>query len=203
MSGAKSPIAIEALVSQLTLEEKISLIAGHSTWRTAAIERLGIPNLKVSDGPSGARGEIFGEGVPAAFLPCGVSLGATWDVELLYRMGELLAHECKSKSASVILAPTIEDPFLTGKLASAHVRGVQSQGVGATPKHYVANDQETKRFHSNAVIAQRALHEVYLLPFQMVVRDADPWCMMTAYNKVNGLHCDMSYELLTKIPRDT
>ncbi|KAK9238584.1 glycoside hydrolase superfamily [Lipomyces kononenkoae] len=210
-------IDIETLLSQLTLEEKISLLAGKSTWRTAEIERLSIPNLKVSDGPSGARGQIFGEGIPAAFLPSGVSLGATWDEALLFETGKLLAEECKSKSASVILAPTMciqrhplggrnfesfsEDPFLTGKLATAHIRGVQSQGIGATAKHYVANDQETDRFHVNAVIPMRAMREVYLRPFQMVVRDADPWCIMSAYNEVNGVHCDVSTELLTDIPR--
>ncbi|KAI1759236.1 periplasmic beta-glucosidase precursor [Hypoxylon sp. FL1150] len=210
-------IDVEELLSQLTLEEKISLIAGASTWRTTAVSRLGIPNLKVSDGPSGARGQVFGEGVPAAFLPCGVSLGATWDTDLMYELGQLLADECTTKSARVQLAPTMcihrhplggrnfesysEDPFLTGKLAAAHVRGLQSQGVGATPKHFVANDEETNRFKVNCVIPPRPLHEVYLLPFQMVVRDADPWCMMTAYNKVNGLHCDASGTLLTEIAR--
>ncbi|KGO53540.1 Glycoside hydrolase family 3 [Penicillium expansum] len=207
------------LLSSLSLEEKLRLIAGESQWRTASIERLGIPSLKMSDGPSGARGEIFGEGVPAAFLPSGVSLGATWDREILFEIAQLLGDECKSKSASVLLAPTIcihrhplggrnfesfsEDPYLTGKLATAYVRGLQSRGVGATPKHFVgkSNDQETKRFKYNAHIAPRALREVYLLPFQMVVRDADPWCMMTAYNKVNGHYCDASKELLTDIAR--
>ncbi|RSL59604.1 hypothetical protein CEP51_013889 [Fusarium floridanum] len=210
-----TPPNIDQLIQELTLREKISLIAGASTWRTSGIPRLGIPNLKVSDGPSGARGEIFGEGVPAAFLPCGVSLGATWDEELLFEVGQLLASECRTKSASVSLAPTMcihrhplggrnfesfsEDPFLTGKLASAHVRGVQSRGIGATPKHFVANDQETDRFKYSAEIPPRALREVYLLPFQMVVRDANPWCLMTSYNRVNGTYCDTSKELLTDI----
>ncbi|KAH7131321.1 glycoside hydrolase superfamily, partial [Dactylonectria macrodidyma] len=209
---------IQHLLSQLTLDEKLSLLAGGSQWRTAAIKRLGIPALKVSDGPSGARGEIFGEGVPAAFLPSGVSLGATWDVHLMEQIGQLLAEECKSKSASVSLAPTMcihrhplggrnfesfsEDPYLTGKMAAGHVRGLQSRGVGATPKHFVANDQETKRFKINAHIDNRALREVYLLPFQIMVREADPWCMMTAYNKVNGHHCDTSKKLLTDIARN-
>ncbi|KAJ6054466.1 periplasmic beta-glucosidase precursor [Penicillium canescens] len=206
-----------SLLASLTLDEKCQLIAGRSQWRTAAIERLGIPSLKVTDGPSGARGEIFGENVPAAFLPAGVSLGATWDEKLLYEIGQLLGEECKSKSASVLLAPTIciqrhplggrnfeafsEDPYLTGKLGIAYVRGIQSRGVGATPKHFVANDQETKRFKYNVNVPPRALREVYLLPFQMVVRDADPWCMMTAYNKVNGHYCDASKELLIDIAR--
>lgn len=173
---------------------------------------------QVSDGPSGARGEVFGEGVPAAFVPSGVSLGATWDVDLIGEIGALLAEECKSKSASVLLAPTIcmhrhplggrnfesfsEDPYLTGKLAVAYVQGLQGAGVGATLKHFVANDQETKRFKVNAHIDPRTLREVYLLPFQMTVREADPWCMMTAYNKVNGRHADASKELLIDIARD-
>ncbi|KAL3468851.1 periplasmic beta-glucosidase precursor [Aspergillus californicus] len=207
-----------SLLASLTLDEKCQLIAGKSQWRTAAIDRLGIPSLKVSDGPSGARGEVFGENVPAAFLPSGVSLGATWDPDLVYEVARLLADECKSKSASALLAPTIciqrhplggrnfeafsEDPYLTGKLGVAYVRGIQSRGVGATPKHFVANDQETKRFKYNANVAARALREVYLLPFQMVVRDADPWCMMTAYNRVNGHNCDASKELLIDIARN-
>ncbi|CRG92310.1 hypothetical protein PISL3812_09367 [Talaromyces islandicus] len=211
-------VDFEELQSQLTLEEKISLLVGASTWRTVEIPRLGIPNLKVSDGPSGARGEIFGDGVPANFLPSGVSLGATWDIDLLFEVGQFLAEECKTKSASVSLAPTMcihrhplggrnfesfsEDPILTGRLATAHVRGLQSRGIAATPKHFVANDQETNRFHVNAIIPNRTLREVYLLPFQMVVRDADPWCIMTAYNKVNGYHCDMSNDLLTNIARN-
>ncbi|KAF5002326.1 hypothetical protein FDECE_10642, partial [Fusarium decemcellulare] len=217
----------EELVAQLTLDEKLSLMAGASTWRTMAIDRLGIPAMKFSDGPSGARGQIFGESVPAAFFPCGTSLGATWDEKLLYDIGQALADETKTKSASVILAPTMcihrhplggrnfesfsEDPYLTGKLAAAHVRGVQSRGIGATPKHFVeegslpffisANDQETDRFHYDAKISPRALREVYLLPFQMVVRDANPWCMMSAYNAVNGHHADASKELLNDIAR--
>ncbi|KAH6989644.1 periplasmic beta-glucosidase precursor [Ilyonectria sp. MPI-CAGE-AT-0026] len=211
-------IDAEVLVSKLTLDEKLSLLAGGSQWRTAAIERLGIPNFKMSDGPSGARGEIFGEGVPAAFLPSGVSLGATWDETIMFEIGKLLAEECKSKSASVSLAPTMciqrhplggrnfesfsEDPYMTGKLATAYIRGMQSRGVGATAKHFVANDQETKRFKVNIHLDPRAMREVYLLPFQMVVRDADPWCMMTAYNKVNGSHCDASKELLIDIARE-
>ncbi|PYI03521.1 periplasmic beta-glucosidase precursor [Aspergillus sclerotiicarbonarius CBS 121057] len=206
-----------SLVARLTLDEKLALLAGESQWRTAAIERLGIPSLKVSDGPSGARGEVFGEGIPAAFLPCGVSLGATWDPDLLYEVAQLLGDECKTKSASVLLAPTIciprhplggrnfeafsEDPYLTGRLAVGYVRGIQSRGIGATPKHFVANDQETKRFKYNVNVASRALREVYLLPFQMVVRDADPWCMMTAYNKVKGHYCDENRELLIDIAR--
>ncbi|KAF7556682.1 hypothetical protein G7Z17_g1244 [Cylindrodendrum hubeiense] len=211
-------IDANVLVSKMTLDEKLSLLAGGSQWRTAAIERLGVPNLKMSDGPSGARGEVFGEGVPAAFLPSGVSLGATWDESIMFEIGQLLAEECKSKSASVSLAPTMciqrhplggrnfesfsEDPFMTGKLATAYIRGLQSRGVGATAKHFVANDQETKRFKVNVHLEPRVMREVYLLPFQMVVRDADPWCMMTAYNKVNGYHCDTSKELLIDIARN-
>ncbi|KAL2842160.1 periplasmic beta-glucosidase precursor [Aspergillus pseudoustus] len=210
-------VDIDILLSQLTLEEKISMTAGASTWRSAEISRLGIPNIKVSDGPSGARGEVFGEGVPAAFLPSGVSLGATWDIELLREMGELLAEETKSKSASVLLSPTMclarnplggrnfetygEDPYHVGKLATALVQGLQSRRVGATPKHFVANDSEVDRFGGNRVVPTRALREVYLLPFQMVVRDADPWCIMSAYNKVNSSHCDTSSELLSDILR--
>ncbi|KAI0174970.1 glycoside hydrolase superfamily [Pestalotiopsis sp. NC0098] len=197
---------LSPMLSQLTLEEKLWLLAGQSQWQTAAVPRLGIPSLK-----------IFGENVPAAVFPSGVSLGATWDMELLEELGHHLAAECKSKSASVLLAPTMcihrhplggrnfesfsEDPYLTGKLATAHVRGLQSRGVGATPKHFVANDQETKRFKVSVEIDERILREVYLLPFQMVVHDANAWCMVTAYNRVNGVYCDANKKLLTDIAR--
>ncbi|KAK4235439.1 beta-glucosidase [Achaetomium macrosporum] len=138
-------------------------------------------------------------------LLAGASLGATWDVDLMREIGELLADEFKSKSASVLLAPTMcihrhplggrnfesfsEDPFLSGKLAAAYIRGMKSRGTGATPKHF-QNVQENKRFKVDAHISPRAL------------READPWCMMTAYNKVNGQHCDASKELLVDIARD-
>ncbi|KAI2815559.1 CAZyme family GH3 [Aspergillus niger] len=212
-----SNMDLEVILRSLTLPEKVTLLAGASTWRTAPVPRVNIPHLKLSDGPSGARGEIFGDSVPAAFFPSGTSLGATWDEDLLGELGQILAEECKSKSASVILGPTMcihrhplggrnfesysEDPYLTGRLATATIRGIQSRGIGATAKHYVANDQETDRFHYNAVIPTRALREVYLRPFQMVVRDANPWCLMTAYNRVNGAHCDENVELLTDILR--
>ncbi|KAJ3548890.1 hypothetical protein NM208_g792 [Fusarium decemcellulare] len=212
----------EKLLGALALEQKLSLLAGGSQWRTAAIPELSIPPLKVSDGPSGARGEVFGEGIPAAFLPSGVSLGATWDVDLVREIGHLLAEEasigdpntrqltdvwfhdrsasqnqplCCWPRPSVYTATRLEEETLK-------LLGIQSRGVGATPKHFVANDQETKRFKVNVHVDSRTLREVYLLPFQMVVREADPWCMMTAYNKVNGSYCDASKQLLIDIARD-
>ena len=139
----------------------------------------------------------------AAFFPSGVSLAATWDKSLIHRVGEALGEEAQSKQANVLLAPTAcnhrsplggrnfesfsEDPYLSGKLAAAYVNGVQSKGVAATMKHFVANEQETGRFTVNEIIDERTLREIYLKPFEIAMRDAGPWAIMSSYNAVNGV----------------
>ncbi|CCX30362.1 Similar to Beta-glucosidase B; acc. no. Q5BFG8 [Pyronema omphalodes CBS 100304] len=195
----------------------VSLLSGQDFWRTRAIPSHQIPALKVTDGPNGARGEYFTDGTPAALFPCGVSLAATWNPELLHRIGQALAAETKARSAQVLLAPTVclhrsplggrnfesfsEDPLLTGKLAAACINGLQSEGVGATVKHFVGNEQETWRMSVDSVIEERPLRELYLKPFEIVVRDAKPWGVMSSYNKVNGVHADMNEFTLQKILR--
>lgn len=194
---------VDSLVTQLTLDEAVSLLAGHDIWHTVPIDRLGIPRMRVSDGPAGVRGTRFG-GVPSLNVPCGSSLAATWDTELVRSVGELLGREMHHKGARIHLAPTVnlhrtpvggrnfesmgEDPFLTAEMAVAYVRGVQSQGVASCIKHFVCNDTEFERMSIDSQVDERTLREVYLVPFERAVRDAGVLSVMTAYNKVNGLH---------------
>ena len=210
--------SIEELVGELTLDEKVSLLGGTDWWHTASVERLGIPPLKMSDGPAGVRGAHFSGGPPSASFPCGTALGATWDVDLVRRVGVALAAELESKGAHLILAPTVnlhrtplagrnfecysEDPYLTARLAVAYIEGVQSQGVGATVKHFVANDSEYERMTISSEVPERALRELYLLPFEAAVREAGTWAIMSAYNKVAGTWCSENPDLLTTILRD-
>ncbi|CAK7203088.1 hypothetical protein SEUCBS139899_005817 [Sporothrix eucalyptigena] len=213
-----SDAEITETVQQLTLEEKISMLVGQNGWETRAIDRLNIPALKVSDGPNGARGAEIFDGPTAACFPACVSLAATFDPELAWKIGEALGQEAETKGAHVVLGPTVclhrsplggrnfeafsEDPLLTGIMASGYVRGMQeSSRVGATVKHFVANEQETRRFDVDETIAERALREIYLKPFEIVVKEADPWCMMMAYNKINGKYIDDQPNYLTDVLR--
>ena len=202
----------------MTLEERVSVLAGADFWRTVAVPRLGIPQIKVTDGPAGARGggALVGGKRTAAF-PVGIALGATWSTEILKQVGELLAREVRDKGASVVLAPTLnlfrnalngrnfenysEDPVLTGSLAIAFVRGVQSKGVGATPKHFVGNESEFERDSISSEIPERTLRELYLRPFEMVVKEARPWAIMTGYNRLGGTFCSEHVRLLEEILR--
>ncbi|KAI1497186.1 glycosyl hydrolase family 3 N terminal domain-containing protein [Biscogniauxia marginata] len=204
-------------LATLTLEEKVSLLTGADFWRTKSIPSKNIPAIKTSDGPNGARGAIFVGGTKAALFPCGISLAATWNKELLYTVGQHLANEVKARSANVLLAPTVcmhrhplggrnfesfsEDPLLTGKLASQYIKGLQSKGVAATIKHFVANEQETHRLTIDSVVMERPLRELYLRPFEIAVREANPWAIMSSYNLVNGVHADMNTFTLKKILR--
>ena len=203
VSGTMTSTRVDSLVARLTLEEAVSLLAGHDIWHTAPVERLGIPRMRVSDGPAGVRGTRFG-GVPSLNVPCGSSLAATWDTEIVRSIGELLGREMHQKGARIHLAPTVnlhrtpvggrnfesmgEDPFLTAEMAVAYVRGVQSQGVASCIKHFVCNDTEFERMSIDSQVDERTLREVYLVPFERAVRDAGALSVMTAYNKVNGLH---------------
>ncbi|KAF2846846.1 glycoside hydrolase family 3 protein [Plenodomus tracheiphilus IPT5] len=194
------------VAAKLSLEEQISLLAGADFWRTVAIPAKGIPSVKTSDGPNGARGEFFTNGTPAALFPCGISMASTWNVGMIEEIGRHLGEEAKARGANVLLAPTVcmhrsplggrnfesysEDPFLTGKLAASYIRGLQSKGVAATIKHFLGNEQETERQAYDAIIAERPLREIYLKPFEITVRDASPWALMSAYNMINGVHAD-------------
>jgi beta-glucosidase len=168
---------LDTLLTQLTLDEKILLLAGKYFWETHEIDRLNIPSLKVTDGPNGARGGQILDGVPATCFPACVSLASTFDRGLAYRIGQALGEETQTKGAYVLLGPTVcvhrspvggrnfeafsEDPLLTGTLASDYVRGLQSRRVAATVKHFFANEQETRRFVVDEVICERAIRCVF------------------------------------------
>ncbi|KAK7919938.1 hypothetical protein PG985_007960 [Apiospora marii] len=212
------PFDVEDLISKLTPDEKISLLSGKDFWQTRDIPRLQIPSLRTSDGPNGIRGQRFFNGTPSSCLPCGTGLAASWDRSLLKRAGAMLGRECAAKGAHVWLGPTVnmlrsplggrgfesysEDPFLSGALAAAIVAGVQSSaGVAACIKHFVCNDQEHERQAVNCVVSERALREIYLMPFMLAQRDAKPLCYMTSYNRLNGVHVSENARMMQDVLR--
>jgi beta-glucosidase len=195
---------VAALLSALTLEEKAALTAGEDFFSTPAIDRLGIPKVRLTDGPNGARGSdaLPGTGgAPSTCVPCGSAIGATWDPELAQQIGALLGRETLDRGCRFLLAPTVnlhrspragrnfecysEDPLLSGRLAAGMVRGIQAQQVVATIKHFVGNEAEFERSTISSVIDERALRELYLLPFEIAVREAGVLGLMTAYNRLN------------------
>ncbi|KAH7001444.1 family 3 glycoside hydrolase [Ilyonectria destructans] len=201
-----SSIDIKAILSTLTLEEKVTLLAGKDLWETIPIPSKGVPAVKLSDGPNGARGAAFTGGTTAACFPAASAMAATFDINLAKRIGGALAEEVHSKGARCLLAPTMclhrhplggrnfesfsEDPLLTGKMAARVVEGLQEEGVAATVKHFAVNEQETDRLTVDETVDERTLRELYLRPFEIAVKEAKPWAVMTAYNKVNGHHAD-------------
>ncbi|MFQ5698450.1 MAG: glycoside hydrolase family 3 C-terminal domain-containing protein [Myxococcota bacterium] len=206
----------EQLLAQMTLEEKVAMVGGESTWRTRGVARLHVPGLKVTDGPNGARGaSLPGEGLTSACFPCGTALAATWDPELIQRVGAALAEEARSKGARVLLGPTVnlhrhplggrsfecysEDPVLTARIAIAFIRGVQGGGVATSLKHYVCNDSEFERHTISSQVPERALHELYLYPFEGAVREAEPWTIMAAYNRIHGTYATEHRELVVEL----
>lgn len=193
---------IESRLAALTLEEKVQLLTGRDFWTTWPLEKIGLRRILVSDGPSGVRGEVWDERSPSLNLPSATALSSSWDPEIARRYGAASAVEARRKGVDVVLGPTInlhrsplggrhfeafsEDPVLTAQLAAAYVRGVQENGVGATPKHYVANDFETDRFTADVQVSERALRELYLRAFEDAVAEAGAWLVMSAYNAING-----------------
>ncbi len=206
---------IESLIAQMTLEEKISMLAGVDFWHTVSVKRLGIPAMKVTDGPVGARGAAFSDGPTSACFPAGVALAATWNPDLVERVGQALAEEIRAKGAQILLAPTVnmhrsplagrnfecysEDPYLTGQMATAYINGIQSGGVGACIKHFVCNDSEFDRQSISSEVGERALREIYLRPFEMAVREAKPWAVMSSYNRINGTYASENAYLLLDV----
>jgi beta-glucosidase len=210
---------LDALLAALTLEQKASLTAGSDMWTVAGIPEHGLPAITVTDGPNGARGSaLLGAGrVSAACVPCGSALGATWDPALVQQVGELLGEETRTKSARVLLAPTVnlhrsplagrnfecysEDPLLSGKIAAGFIRGVQSRGVAATVKHFVGNEAEHERTTISSDIDERSLRELYLVPFELAVKEGGVLAVMTSYNRVNGRWVAEHVELLDGVLR--
>ena len=211
---------LDQMLASLTLDEKASLTHGADLWSTNGNERAGIPKIMVTDGPNGARGPIDPDRstVASVCLPCGSALGATWDPDLIERVGALIGREARAKDCHVLLAPTVnihrsplagrnfecysEDPLLSGRLAAAFIRGAQAQGVATTVKHFAANECEHDRYVTNSVVDQRTLREIYLVPFELAVRYGGSLGVMTAYNRLNGSWCSEHPELLQQILRD-
>jgi beta-glucosidase len=211
-------IDIEAALGALSLDDKCRLVAGETNWRTRAFPSAGIPQLKMSDGPTGIRGEGFGgDGTPGVAVPAGITLGASWDPGLLAEIGDLLGKEARRKRAHVLLGPTVnlhrtpvggrtfecysEDPELSGALAAAYVRAVQAHEVAVTVKHFVCNDTEIDRMTVNVNVDERPLRELYLRPFERAVKEGGAWGIMTAYNRLGGEHAAENRRLLTDILR--
>ena len=204
---------IDELLGELTIDEKAVMVAGVDLWHTAPVPRLGIPALKVTDGPAGARGERW-TGRASASFPCGTALGATWNPEVVRTIGERIGREARRKGAHVLLAPTVnihrhplagrnfecysEDPFLSARLAVEYISGVQSTGVGCSVKHFVANDSEFERMTISSEVDARTLREISLVPFEAAVLEAHTWSVMAAYNRLHGTYCS-EHPLLTEL----
>ena len=211
---------LQSIIAQMTLEEKAALCTGASPWTTTPVERLGIPELIVSDGPHGVRrvpdvNQMTLQSLPATCFPTASCLASTWDVDLINQMGKALAEECIALNVDVLLGPGAnmkrsplggrnfeyfsEDPCLAGEMAAGFIKGVQSKGVGTSLKHYAANNQEFQRFSISAEVDERTLREIYLPAFEKAVKEAQPWTVMCAYNKLNGEYCSEHHYLLTDI----
>ncbi|MER7967475.1 beta-glucosidase family protein [Streptomyces sp. NPDC096080] len=209
--------AVTAALGGLDLDAKARLLSGQDMWSLPALPGIGLRSLVMSDGPIGVRGVRWSADDPSVALPSPTALAATWDPALARRAGVLLAQEARRKGVHVLLAPTVnlhrsplggrhfeaysEDPRLSGLIGAAHVAGVQSGGVAATVKHFVANDAETDRFTVDNRVGDRALRELYLAPFELIVAEARPWAVMTAYNAVNGTTMTEHRHLVNEVLR--
>ena len=214
----------KSILTRMTREEKAMLLSGKDFWHTSALERLGLPSVMMTDGPHGLRkqgvkGDHLGIGasLPSTCFPTAAATACSFDEQLLERIGQALGEECRKEDVAVLLGPAMnikrnplcgrnfeyisEDPHLTGRLASAYVKGVQSQGVGTSLKHFAANSQEKRRNWQNSVVDERALREIYLRAFEETVKASQPWTMMTAYNRLNGHYCSENKRLMTDIAR--
>ena len=209
------------MTPELTVTEQAALTSGRDDWHTTPVESAGLPAITLTDGPHGvrlqARPEDLLTGQPATCFPPAVATGSTWDPDLLRRMGEALGDECRAMDVAVLLGPGVnlkrsplggrnfeyfsEDPLLTGVLAAAWVNGLQSRNVGASLKHFAANNQETDRLRVSADVDERTLRELYLSAFRRVMTRARPWTVMAAYNKINGAYATEHHWLLTEVAR--
>ncbi|HDX9613793.1 TPA: glycoside hydrolase family 3 C-terminal domain-containing protein [Bacillus toyonensis] len=216
---------IKKIISEMTLEEKASLCSGLDFWNTKRIERLGIPSIMVTDGPHGLRKQAEGadhlgiyNSIPSTCFPSAVGLASTWNKDLIHEVGVALGEECQAENVGVLLGPGAnikrsplcgrnfeyfsEDPYLSSQMAANHVKGVQSQGIGTSLKHFAANNQEHRRMSVDAIVDERTLREIYLASFEDVIKEAQPWTVMSAYNKVNGEYASENNYLLHDILKD-
>ena len=213
------------MVKKMTLEEKAAFLSGKNEWQTRDILRLNIPSVFCSDGPHGVRkqagaGDHLGlnESLPATCFPTAATIANSWDMELGEALGQALGEEASALEVNILLGPGLnikrsplcgrnfeyysEDPFVTGKLAGAMVRGIQSNNVGATLKHFALNNKETNRKNSDSRVSERAAREIYLKAFEMIVKAENPWAIMSSYNMINGYRASESKDLLIGILRD-
>ncbi len=216
---------LETYLNALTLEEKAALLQGWSTWTTREIKRLGIRPLFHSDGPHGLRKQAeagdhlgLGTSLPATCFPTAASMANSWNPELGEALGEALGEEAASMGVGVVLGPGLnvkrsplcgrcfeyfsEDPYLAGKMAAGYIRGIQKNGIAACPKHFAANSQETLRMHSDSVLDERTLREMYLTGFEIAVKEGHPRAIMSSYNRINGTYANENSHLLKEILRD-
>lgn len=216
---------IQEIIKQMSLPDKIRLCSGADAWHTKAFPGYGIPAIALNDGPHGLRKPPdnrdnlwLNESSPATCFPTASTVANAWDRELVERMGQALGEEAREQGVDIVLGPGVnikrsplcgrnfeyysEDPFLSGELGTSFVQGLQSQGVGASLKHFAANSQENGRMLSDSLVDERALREIYLLPFEKVVQQANPTTVMCAYNQLNGTYCSDNPWLLTKILRE-
>ncbi|MGA2729740.1 MAG: glycoside hydrolase family 3 protein, partial [Terracidiphilus sp.] len=225
--NARLPVdqRVADLLKRMTLEEKATMLSGSGWMESAPIERLGIPAIKMADGPMGVRSWAGSSAITSAAnpavkvettsFPSGVAMAATWDTELVQREGQAIAQEVKALDRDMILGPTVninrqplwgrnfegygEDPYLSGQLGVAYIEGVQGEGVIPSLKHFAVNNEEYERHRVNATVDERTLHEIYLPAFKAAVQEADVWNVMSAYNKVNGVHCGENDYLLDQV----
>ncbi len=213
---------IKGLISEMTLEEKADILSGSDFWHTKAVQRLGIPEIMVSDGPAGLRKQDTIDGllttVPCTCFPSESLLACSWDTELMEQVGSAMGLEARLESVNIILGPGCnikrspicgrnfeylsEDPYLSGTLAGHLIKGIQAKSIGTSLKHYIANNQEHRRLSVNAIIDERALREIYLKSFEIAVKIGKPWTVMCSYNRVNGHYVCESRELLTDVLRN-
>ncbi|SET46056.1 glycoside hydrolase family 3 C-terminal domain-containing protein [Stigmatella erecta] len=210
----------QTLVSQMTLEEKARLLSGNGSWTTHKVERLGIPSIFMADGPHGLRkalGPNTADSVPATCFPTASALASSWNTELIRQVGAALAREAQANDVQLLLGPGInmkrsplggrnfeyfsEDPLLAGQLSAAYIQGVQGEGVGTSLKHFAVNNQEFERMVSDSILDERTLREIYLPAFEISITQAQPWSVMCAYNKVNGVYASENPVLLEDILR--
>ncbi|MEO8094332.1 MAG: glycoside hydrolase family 3 C-terminal domain-containing protein, partial [Pseudolysinimonas sp.] len=212
-------------MTDLTLEEKAALVVGADFWSTVGVERAGIPSIGLTDGPHGVRKQRggadhlgLGDSVPATCFPPAAGLASSWNPALLYRVGAALADEARAEGVGVLLGPGVnikrsplcgrnfeyfsEDPLLAGELGASWVEGIQARGVGASLKHFAANNQETNRMTVSAEVDERTLREIYLPAFERIVTGEQPWTVMCSYNRINGVSAAENHWLLTEVLRD-
>ena len=219
---ADGKITLDEFMSQMKTEEMIFLLGGHENHGVAntagfgGINRLGIPEVFTVDGPAGVRLSPK-VGIPTTSWPCATLIACTWDPDLAYEIGKAGALEAKENGLAIWLTPALnihrnplcgrnfeyfsEDPLIAGKFAAAKIRGIQSQNIAASAKHFAANNREENRFYSDSRVSERALREIYLKGFEICVKESDPWTIMTSYNVINGRRCCESYEQIEGILR--